>query len=241
MSKRNDPKRRKNLKKCSLCLLLSLVLAGIFPHMTARAASGPVLSASTDSASAVQGQTIDIQVNLADNPAVSTLGMVLDYDSNVLQYTSSTWNSAFSGSDMTLVSDDSGVLNISAVCDTPYAADGVVITAHFQVISDSADIPVTLGLRDMTDSDLEPVDCRVISALQVPSASQAVTPTTSNKQPSAPSTTNTGSSSSGQRSADENFKTGAGLGDDIYLVIAVAFGILGLSLILKKKQAGEEK
>ena len=106
----------KVIEKLQIFILLSLFIVCMFPN-TAKAAAAPSLSASTDAAGVTDGQTIDIRVNLSNNPGLSTLGMSLDYDSSVLQYSGSTWNSSFSGSDMTMASDDGGTLNHSAVCD----------------------------------------------------------------------------------------------------------------------------
>lgn len=47
------------------------------------------------------------------------------------------------------------------------------------------------------------------------------------------------SSNTGSAKPDQNYKTGAGLGNDIFLIIAAACGILALVLIVRKR--GEEK
>ena len=244
--------KKYNIQKFGICIFLSLALACVFPRYWANAASAPALSASTNSTGAVNGQTIDIKVNLSNNPAISTLGVALNYDSSILQYDSSVWNSAFTGSDMTLVSDDGGSVNISAVWDDAYTADGAVITVRFEAISDSSTIPVSLALRDMTDNDLaEVTNCRVTSELIMPDAgnkeetpeSEANTDSnTADKQVSSANTVsssqtpaqNTTSKSSG--GTDENYKTGAGLGNDIYLLIAAFCGILALAIICRNEK-----
>jgi len=122
------------------------------------AASAPSLSASADADSAVKGQTVNVKVKLNGNPGITTVGLTLDYDSGILKYDGSTWNAAFSGSDMTMVSDNGGSLNISAVCDSVYTADGTVLTVSFKALSDTSEIPVTLELRDLSDARMETVD-----------------------------------------------------------------------------------
>lgn len=230
----------------SFCVLLSMAFAFVFPAVAADAASSPALSIATDSAGAVKGQAVDVKVNLSGNPAISTLGMVLNYDSSILQYAGSTWNSSFSGSDMTLVSDDGGSVNISAVCDNAYTADGVVVTVRFEAVSDSSEIPVSLGLRDMTDSDLaEVTDCRVSSGLIMPQPAPAekapeaeevdvqVSPADSVSASQTPAKNTSSKTGTGP---DENYKTGAGFGNDVYLLIAAFCGILALAFICKKER-----
>lgn len=231
------------IQKFSICILLSMALACIFPGYWANAASTPTLSASADAGSVAAGQTVNVKVSLSNNPAITTLGMALDYDSSVLQYAGSTWNSAFSSSDMTLVTDDGGSVNLSAVCDNAYTSDGVVVTVQFEAVSDASQIPVSLVLRDMTDSDLEAVNCKINSQLRVPQASEEVPEAVEQvvdeqTEPAAKSTGNASAQSTpvSNNGADENYKTGAGFGNDIYLLVAVFFGILALAVICRNEK-----
>ena len=265
----------KAIGKFQICILISLFLACMFPN-TAVAASAPALSASTDAASVVEGQSIDVRIDLRNNPGLSTLGIYLDYDSSILQYSGSTWNSSFSGSDITMASDDGGTLNISVVCDSVYTEDGTVITARFDAVGNSKTVPVTLGLRDMTDSDLNGIsDCSVSSQINMPKASSpeeepdkseadrtdtvdskkdaaeistadSQKPTEDSGAPAAqPLSANTGSvsrvsvqntSANTGSTPDENYKTGAGIGNDIFLLLAAAFGIGALAALCRKER-----
>lgn len=230
------------IPKFSICVLLSMALVCIIPTCWAAAASTPTLSVSADAGSAATGQTVNVNVSLSNNPAVTTLGMALDYDSSVLQYAGSTWNSAFGSSDMTLVSDDGGSVNLSAVCDNVYTSDGVVVTVQFEAVSDASQIPVSLQLRDMTDGDLEAVNCRIDSQLRVPQVSEKAPETVDQAvdEPAEPAQNvsrapaqSTQVSNSG---ADENYKTGAGLGNDIYLIAAAFCGILALAVLCRNEK-----
>ena len=84
-------------------LFCSLLLAGMAQADTVYAAA-PTLSASADTGSVSEGDYVNIDVELGNNPDISTLGAALNYDSDVLKYDSSTWNSSFSGSDMQMAS-----------------------------------------------------------------------------------------------------------------------------------------
>lgn len=262
------------IEKLQICILLSLFIVCMFPN-TAKAAAAPSLSASTDAAGVTDGQTIDVRVNLSNNPGLSTLGMSLDYDSSVLQYSGSTWNASFSGSDMTMASDDGGTLNLSAVCDDAYTEDGTVVTVRFDAVGNSSTVPVTLGLRDMSDSDLNGItDYNVSSQIIMPktdspeeseksdtdmtdtaddqSDAAAVSTTDSQKQKTDSSTpvkqtlsANTGNvrrvsvqniSANTGNTPDENYKTGAGIGNDVFLLLAAVFGIGALAVLCRKER-----
>lgn len=148
--------------------LCGFLLAGM-THTDLAYAASPSLSASADTGSVAEGDYVNVDVDLGNNPSISTLGATLNYDSSVLKYDSSTWNGGFSGSDMQMASDTGSEVNLSVVCDDNYAQDGTVVTVRFQAVKDSDSIPVTLALRDMADADLSAVsDCQVTSAVYAP-------------------------------------------------------------------------
>lgn len=162
--------RKKNFTAGFLC---GLLLTGI-SHTDLVYAASPSLSASADTGSVAEGDYVNVDVDLGNNPSISTLGATLNYDSNVLKYDSSTWNGGFSGSDMQMASDTGSEVNLSVVCDDSYAQDGTVVTVRFQAVKDTDSIPVTLALRDMADADLSAVsDCQVTSAVHAPQAAAA--------------------------------------------------------------------
>lgn len=152
-------------------LLCGILLTGMLHMDTVFAA--PSLSASADTGSVSEGDYVNVDVKIGDNPSISTLGATLNYDSSVLKYDSSTWNNGFSGSDMQMASDTGSEVNLSVVCDDSYAEDGTVVTVRFQAVKESSSIPVTLALRDMADADLAAIsDCTVASAVQAPQAAK---------------------------------------------------------------------
>ena len=293
----------KDIRKYLPCLLITMLVICIMQVHSANAAASPSLSASADVAGVSEGGYVNVSVNLSGNPSVSTIGMALAYDSSVLRYESASWNSGFSGSDMKMASDTGSEVNLSAVCDSSYSADGTVVTVRFQAVSDSSTVPVSLSLRDMADADLAAVtDCKVTSRVRVPETAGSRgndadkkddaegskiqetgnTETKDNierksdsseQQAADTASTDTGdmqsishavaastqeaaadsgvqhtsvqnvrqvpASGSGSAKPDQNYKTGAGLGNDIFLIIAEACGILALMLAVRKH--GEAK
>lgn len=83
--------KRKIFTAFLICLLLSCTMR---IHIVS-AATTPVLSASADTADAVQGNTIQIQIQLNHNPDLSTLGMTLNYNNSMLRYLDSAWSNHF--------------------------------------------------------------------------------------------------------------------------------------------------
>ncbi len=153
-------------------LAFSLLLYGLAQPSRVYAAS-PTLSASADTGSVKAGDYVNINVDLSNNPDISTFGAALNYDSSVLQYDSSTWSGNFTESDMHMASDTGSEVNLSVVCDDSYSADGTVVTVRFQAVQDSDSIPVGLSLRDMADADLSEVaDCAVAGTVSAPQTPQ---------------------------------------------------------------------
>ncbi len=250
----------KNRKNYLSCLLMTLLFVCMIQVYTVNAAVSPSLSASADKASVSAGDDVLISINLSGNPSISTFGASLSYDSNILSYDSVSWNSSFSESDMKLASDIDGEVNLSVVCDSSYGEDGTIVTVRFQAVSDSSSIPVILSLRDMADADLNAVsDCAVSSQVHVPetegSTNQGTDKEDGTPDLSAPETgtaaggrvqqTSTQNTQSVQVSdtkstkPDQSYKTGAGLGNDIFLILAAACGII--AFVLAAKKYGEEK
>lgn len=224
---RKELKMMKTRKHLSY-LFVSLLLCMVQIHM-AYAATSPSLYASADAAEVTAGDSVNVSIKLRDNPSVSTLGIALGYDKSVLKYDSISWSGNFSDSDMKMASDTDSEVNLSVVCDNSYSADGTIATVRFRAVSDASSIPVTLSLRDMTDKDLSEIsNCKVSSQVRVPK-------TTGTKSNTVQPKTKTSSSSEVVSSKpDQNYKTGAGMGYDIWLIVAVACGMLALILAVKK-------
>ncbi len=259
-------------------LLCGAMLAGAMRTDIVYAA--PSLSASADASGVTEGDYVNIDVEIGDNPAFSTLGATLYYDSSVLRYDSSTWNQGFSGSDMQMASDTGDGVNLSVVCEDSYAQDGTVVTVRFQAVEDSASIPVTLVLRDLADSDLADIsDCIVADEVFTPEESEPsqendmsdlqnpqdatdisiMDEETDDQTPAAVTRTDTDEVSvatqqisgtdngthaaavtqTGASRPDENYKTGIGLGSDMFLIGAAASGILALVLAVRRRREEE--
>lgn len=275
-------------------LFCSLLLTMIQPAVVYAAV--PSLSASADAGGVTEGDYVNIDVDLGNNPSISTLGATLSYDSSVLKYDSSTWNGGFSGSDMKMASDTGNEVNLSVVCSDSYTANGTVVTVRFQAVKDTDSIPVTLALRDMADAELSAIsDCRVASQVQAPqpaaepgqvdeedepvdledldeasgirivdeesgeqsqtiasntdssteNAADAYSNTTQNVTSTQAQTNQTSQTVAAQSAnpsgPDKNYKTGAGIGMDIYVIGAAVCGILALVLSVRHHKKQEEK
>ena len=226
----------------------------------------PSLTASVDKASIVEGDKVAVSVSIHNNPQISTLGMALNYDNSILQYQSSFWSGNFSESDMTMASDMGDAVNLSAVCDESYSADGTIVTVYFLVSRDAEAVPVSLVLRDMSDAGQSDIsDCSVTGTVKVPETVHSQTEEVldvndANEQEiGSEQKINTSNTDAGyaqlisvQHTADaprpvtdsfkvdENYKTGAGIGSDLLLMAAVACGVLALFLGIKKRKGERE-
>lgn len=247
-----------NTKKRFSYLIVSLLLLCMVQICTASAASSLSLYASADAAGVTKGDYVKVSIRLNGNPSISTLGVALSYDSSVLKYDDTSWSGGFSSSDMKMASDTGSEVNLSVVCDSSYSANGTIATVRFQAVSDASSIPVTLSLRDMTDKDLSEVsNCKVSKQVRVPkttgtksdtvqpeekgSSTNSVKNTTSTNNKKTQSATvkkaQASSSSKAESSKpDQNYKTGAGMGYDIWLIVAVICGMLAVILAVQKRE-----
>ena len=176
---------------------LAAVLLGIacLPGWPVQAAAVPSLYASADKTAGQE--VVNVRVSLANNPEIHTLKCSLAYDSSILQYEDSTWSSAFSQSDITNASDTGGAVNLSVISSGSYGSDGNIVTVRFRMRQETAALPVTLSLQEMTDIDLEAVsDCQVSSAVRMHGAGSANSGTGS-------ANSGTGSANDGTGSADD--------------------------------------
>lgn len=253
--------KRKIFTAFLICLLLSCTMR---IHIVS-AATTPVLSASADTADAVQGNTIQIQIQLNHNPDLSTLGMTLNYNNSMLRYLDSAWSNHFFGSDMTMASDTGDAINLSFVCESSYPSDGTLVTVRFEALENLSSIPVTLALRDMADANLSPVsDCQVIQEIQVPETESepetvdaakdapakesepetlekesAIQPAVYATEPEPKQNQPVSTQNAKTAKADENYKTGAGIGNDVIVLAAAVCGIICLLLLAIKERRKE--
>lgn len=131
------------------CLLVGLLL---FP-LTAHAAA---VYTATVPESARAGDEIRILITPPTGTVLTTLGLSLEYDANVLSYVRDEWHTD-ANEQLKLVSDVANgggrMLNISFIDGNGYTANGALVSLVFQVKQDYAENPVNLVFRDATDKN----------------------------------------------------------------------------------------
>lgn len=125
--------------------------------------SFPIKSFATDyfvvfPKTAQQGTVIAVKISVADNPGLTTLGLRVFYNPEILDYKNAEWSDLLlNGRDcQVLVSDveylDGKAINIAMIDNTVYQEDGTMLTLYFEVLKDYSESPVTLEFRDSTDA-----------------------------------------------------------------------------------------
>ena len=113
--------------------------------------------------SATAGTEVTVPISIANNPGLTTLGLRMIYDTNIMEYKDAQWADGLStgSNQMTLISDveygNGKALNISMIDGAGYNSDGVLVTLRFEVKADYAECPLELVLRDATDANENPV------------------------------------------------------------------------------------
>ncbi len=155
-------------RKC-YTLWMIVVICLLATVQPAFASGTPQVSASASAASVSKGETVNVAINLKNNPKISTFGVTLIYNSNEFQYKDCNWSSTLGVNDMKMVSDEDGNVNLSLVCDQSYEAEGAIATIVFQAKKDVAAVNMTLQLREMADANLSDVGkYTLIKEIRVP-------------------------------------------------------------------------
>ena len=236
---------------CAICL---------FSTVSVSAAEVEIVMKNTPSANT--GDTVYAQVILNGNPGISTMGIRMTYDADVLTYEGETWHKQISDNsrNMSLVSDieegGENILNISTILDSTYKVSGeAIVTVKFTAKQSFSSMPVTLEARDVTDGNYENVTVKIAkgtissdssddknsSSESQANDSESQTGTSSSQQTGNSSVSGSnnnsgagtsGSSNSGNSNLDNTFKTGA---VDIRIVLgALAVVLVGVAAVCIK-------
>ena len=106
-----------------------------------------------------QGTVIAMKINFDRNEGLTTLGLRVCYEPEILSYKGVQWSDSFinESNRQGLVSDveyqGGRTVNISFIDTTEYTENGVLLTVYFEVMQDYFENPVSLMLRDATDGN----------------------------------------------------------------------------------------
>lgn len=164
-----------------LCCLFAVFVFFALPQDVSAANSQMNLSVgTTDNAAA--GDTVTVRLVGSNNPGLSTFATKLAYDSADLEYVKTNWAKSITAdsSNIEMVSpvteNNQQVLNISAIFSSTYSNNETIATVTFKAKRAYTTMPVTLSVREVTDSSYNPVTVATVvdaTAGQTDSASQA--------------------------------------------------------------------
>lgn len=147
----------------SLCMALVFVL-GVLPQGVLAAGSTPTIS--MDSVTAIPGDTVEMNVSIADNPGILGATLTVSFQEG-LTLTKATAGEAFDALSMTkpgkFTSPCNFVWDGQSIEDSDIK-DGVILTLTFAVSEDVAsgtELAVNLSAGPFVDADLNSVTCTV--------------------------------------------------------------------------------
>lgn len=156
------------MRKLKKVLGSLLLVCGMCLFSTVSVSAADVEMKMNTTASANAGDTVYAQIVLNGNPGISTLGVRMPYDDEVLTYEGETWHSDISSNsrNMSLVSniEENGkqILNISTILDSTYKTSGeAIVTVKFTAKQSFSSMPVELEARDVTDADYANVTVKI--------------------------------------------------------------------------------
>ena len=135
---------------------MALMICVVAAPVTTYAASINLTLGTTDNAKV--GDTVTARIVLGNNPGLSTFAVKLAYNSDALTYTGATWASSVSSNTNNVqliseVTENGGpVLNISSILNQTYTGNETFVTLNFTVKQAYTTMPVTLTVRELTDS-----------------------------------------------------------------------------------------
>lgn len=108
---------------------------------------------------ATTGDSVEAAINIQENTGLTTLGLRLYYDKDVLEYVGGKWASELENgsgtAQLAFISDisypEGRALNLSMIDEQGYKKDGKLVKLSFIAKKSYRSLPVTLQFRDATD------------------------------------------------------------------------------------------
>lgn len=144
------------------CCLFAVLVFFAAPQKVAAANSQMDLTVGTTN-DAAAGDTVTVKLIGSNNPGLSTFATKLAYDSADLEYVKTTWAKSITNdsSNIEMVSpvteNNQQVLNVSAIFSSTYSKNETIATVTFKAKNAYTTMPVTLSVREVTDSDYDTV------------------------------------------------------------------------------------
>ncbi len=118
-----------------------------------------------DSTTAKRGDEISINIAVNDNPGLAAARLLVNFDTDVLEFLGATDGGLFTDFEATNTSKSPIALVFQDVTETGTAANGIMATLNFRVLDDAAfgysPIEVTYDTEDVYDVNLEQVDLTI--------------------------------------------------------------------------------
>ena len=155
------------LRRVLALMISAIMLLGIFPTSAIAAEAQCVLT--VDSASALAGSTVEINVSIKNNPGILGANLRLSYDDDILTLVNATNGEAFS-KEITYLAPSkykNGCSFIWYGSNTGEVKDGAILTLTFKVSENAPtdyEMPITVSFdeRDIIAPDYSTVPLKVI-------------------------------------------------------------------------------
>ena len=145
------------------CCLFAVLVFFAAPQKVAAAANSQMDLTVGTTNDAAAGDTVTVQLIGSNNPGLSTFATKLAYDDTDLEYVGTTWAKSITddSNNIEMVSpvteNNQQVLNISAIFSSTYSNNETIVTVTFKAKNAYTTMPVTLSVREVTDSDYDTV------------------------------------------------------------------------------------
>lgn len=191
------------------------------------------------------GDTVYVDITLDGNTGVSVLDLNLNYDTDKLTYdNSATYRAAdFADNDIVSITGGNGVISISLESPDGFYDSGEFVTLVFTANQADTEADVYISSFSYSDPDDNEIDTADEDDSPDADTSDSKKDDSSSKNNTGKTGTtstknNTGKTNTTKRPAktDKSYKTGVGLGNNIFLVVAVVTGAVGAGAMAVTKR-----
>ena len=148
----------------AVSILLAAVMLLVSVPFSVSAASDDQMIISASTKNAVPGQTVDVDISMKNNPGISSVGLSVAYDSDILTIENITFNPEIGGSTQAsqYTKNPAKIIWISPTSN--YTNDAVIATFTFRVNADiqdniATDIELSYDPDDIYDIDENNIEC----------------------------------------------------------------------------------
>lgn len=154
--------------RSALSVLLAVVLMMSVVQISVSAAQTTPMTITASTKSALPGSSVDVDISLKDNPGVSSIGLDVGYNKNILSLEKVTYNTGLGGVTQSSPLTDNPAKLLWVNSTGEFGEDAVFATLTFKVSANAkgnvkSPITITYDTNDIYNSKEENINCEIVN------------------------------------------------------------------------------